>query len=138
MKKAPESVTKEKTNATDSAKRNYEAPKGYRSGANAGRCDAKDCGSRGRSEGACGADCARHDSRRSHRQRQNAEQLLHFTDDQLKQLAGRTLDARQQETAGQIRNYMDGARSALKEGDLRRASTLAEKAHLLAEDLVKH
>jgi hypothetical protein len=33
---------------------------------------------------------------------------------------------------------MDGARSALQEGDLRRASTLAEKAHLLADDLVKH
>ena len=72
------------------------------------------------------------------RQRQNAEQLLGSTDDQLKQLAGRTLDVRQQETAGQIRNYMDGARTALKEGDLRRASTLAQKAHLLAEDMVKH
>jgi hypothetical protein len=72
------------------------------------------------------------------RQRQNAEQLLSSTDDRLNQLAGHTLDARQQETAGQIRTYMDGARSALKEGDLRRASTLAEKAHLLADDLVKH
>jgi hypothetical protein len=72
------------------------------------------------------------------RQRQNAEQLLSSTDDQLNQMAGRTLDARQQEAAGQIRNYMDGARSALKGGDLRRASTLAEKAHLLAGDLLKH
>jgi len=72
------------------------------------------------------------------RQRQNAERLLNSTDDRLKQLAERTLDARQQETVGQIRNYMDGAHSALKEGDVRRASTLAEKAHLLAEDLVKH
>jgi hypothetical protein len=33
---------------------------------------------------------------------------------------------------------MQGARSALKEGDVRRAGTLAEKAQLLAEDLVKH
>jgi hypothetical protein len=72
------------------------------------------------------------------RQRQNAEQLLASTDDKLKRLAGRTLDARQQESVGQIRNYMDGARSALKEGDVRRANTLAQKAHLLAEDLVKH
>jgi hypothetical protein len=72
------------------------------------------------------------------RQRQNAERLLGATDDKLKRLAGRTLDARQQETVGQIRNYMGGARSALKEGDLRRASTLAQKAHLLSEDLVKH
>jgi len=72
------------------------------------------------------------------RQRQNAEQLLGSTDDKLKRLARRTLDARQQETVGQIRNYMDVARSALKEGDVRRASTLAQKAHLLSEDLTKH
>jgi hypothetical protein len=71
-------------------------------------------------------------------ERHNAEQLLGATGDQLKQLAGRTLNAQQQETVGQIRNYMNGAHSALQEGDVRRASTLAQKAHLLAEDLVKH
>jgi hypothetical protein len=71
------------------------------------------------------------------RQRQNAEQWLGSADDRLKQLARRRLDAPQQETVGQIRNYVQGARSALKEGDVRRASTLAEKAHLLAEDLVR-
>jgi len=71
-------------------------------------------------------------------QRHNAEQLLGATDDKLKRLAGRTLDAKQQETVGQIRNYIDGARLALKEGDVRRANTLAQKAHLLSEDLVKH
>ena len=72
------------------------------------------------------------------RERQGTEQLLGAAGDELKQLAGRTLDARQQDTVGQIRNYMDGARSALHEGDVRRASTLAQKAHLLAEDLAKH
>jgi len=72
------------------------------------------------------------------RQRQNAERLLGSTDERLNQLAGRTLNAHQQETVGQIRNYTVGARSALKEGDVQRASTLAEKAHLLAEDLGKH
>ena len=72
------------------------------------------------------------------RQRHNAEELLGATDEKLKQLTGRTLDAKQQETVGQIRNYMDGARSALKEGDVRRANTLAQKAHLLSEDLLKH
>jgi hypothetical protein len=72
------------------------------------------------------------------RQRQNAEQWLALTSNQLEQLAARTLDARQQDTVGQIRNYMEGARTALREGDVRRASTLAQKAHLLAEDLVKH
>jgi uncharacterized protein HemY len=55
----------------------------------------------------------------------------------LKPLAGRTLDPQQSETLGQIRNYMTGARSALQEGDVRRASTLAEKAHQLADDLIK-
>ena len=70
------------------------------------------------------------------RERQNAEQWLRATVDRLPQLGALT-DARQQETVGQIRNYMDGARSALKEGDVRRASTLAEKAHLLAEDLLR-
>jgi hypothetical protein len=53
-------------------------------------------------------------------------------------LTGSTLDAKQQETVGQIRNYMEGVRSALKEGDVRRANTLAQKAHLLSEDLLKH
>ena len=72
------------------------------------------------------------------RQRHNAEQLLGSIDDKLKRLTGRTLDAKQQETVGQIRNYMEGVRSALKEGDVRRANTLAQKAHLLSEDLVKH
>lgn len=72
------------------------------------------------------------------RQRQNAEQWLGSVDDRLKQLASRRLDAPQQEAVGQIRNYAQGARSALKEGDVRRASTLAEKAHLLAEDLIRH
>jgi hypothetical protein len=72
------------------------------------------------------------------RQRQNSEQLLGSTDRQLKRLAGRNLDVDQQQTVGQIHNYMDGARAALKEGDVRRASTLSEKAYLLAEDLAKH
>jgi len=71
------------------------------------------------------------------RQRQNAEQWLGSTDGQLQRLAGRTLNPGQQETVGQIRNYMEGARSALKEGDVRRAGTLAQKAHLLAEDLAR-
>lgn len=71
-------------------------------------------------------------------ERQNAVELLSSTEWNLKQLAGRTLDSRQQETVAQIHNYVDGARSALKDGDAQRAHTLALKAHLLADDLVKH
>lgn len=71
-------------------------------------------------------------------QRQNAEQLLASTEVNLKQLAGRSLKSGEQETLGQIQNYMEGARSALQDGDTRRARTLALKAHLLSDDLVKH
>ena len=71
-------------------------------------------------------------------QRQHAVELLAATEENLKQLFGRTLDSRQQETVAQIHNYADGARSALKDGDTQRAHTLALKAHLLADDLVKH
>jgi hypothetical protein len=71
-------------------------------------------------------------------QRQHAVELLASTEENLKQLFGRRLDSRQQETVAQIHNYTDGARSALKEGDTQRAHTLALKAHLLADDLVKH
>jgi hypothetical protein len=71
-------------------------------------------------------------------QRQHAMQLLASTEENLKRLASRTLDSRQQETVAQIHNYTNGARSALKDGDTQRAHTLALKAHLLADDLLKH
>lgn len=74
----------------------------------------------------------------ANRQRQDAVKWLGSTDNELRQLAGRTLDTRQLDTVGQIHSYMEGARSALKEGDVGRANTLAQKAHLLAEDLAKH
>jgi hypothetical protein len=72
------------------------------------------------------------------RERTNAERLLSSTQDQLNLLSGRGLDVQQVDTVGQIHNYMNAARSALKEGDVGRANTMAQKAHLLAEDLVKH
>jgi len=71
-------------------------------------------------------------------QRENAEQLLASTESNLKQLAARTLNPNQQEMFVQIRHYIDGARSALKESDTQRAHTLALKAYLLSDDLVKH
>jgi hypothetical protein len=71
------------------------------------------------------------------RQRENTEHLLNSTGDALKRLATRTLDAERQETVLQIRTYVGAARSALKEGDISRASTLALKANLLADDLEK-
>jgi len=71
-------------------------------------------------------------------QRENAEQLLSSTDSNLKQLVARTLKPNRQEIVVQIRQYIDGARTALKESDTQRAHTLALKAYLLSDDLVKH
>jgi hypothetical protein len=70
-------------------------------------------------------------------QRKRTEQLLDAAENDLRQFAGRTINQKQQDTITQIRNYMAGARSALKDGDPQRARTLAFKARLLSDDLVK-
>jgi hypothetical protein len=72
------------------------------------------------------------------RQRQDAEQLLTAAESSLGQLAARSLGPRRQQTVVQIRQYIGVARSALKESDPQRAHTLALKAYLLSDDLVKH
>jgi hypothetical protein len=72
------------------------------------------------------------------RDRQDADKSLNYADSQLKALANRTLNPQQQETVGQAHNYIAGARVALKEGDVQRANTLALKARLLADDLIRH
>jgi len=70
--------------------------------------------------------------------RKTTEGYLSSADGDLRKLATRNLNQNQQDTVSQIRYYMIDARSALDDGDLSRARTLAFKAHLLAEDLVKH
>ena len=70
--------------------------------------------------------------------RQETEKLMSAADEDLKRILGRALDAQQQETVAQIHDYLGRARSALDEGDLSRGHTLASKANLLADDLVKH
>ena len=72
------------------------------------------------------------------RDRHDADKSLNYADSQLKALANRTLNPQQQETVGQAHNYIAGARVALKEGDVQRANTLALKARLLADDLIRH
>jgi len=71
-------------------------------------------------------------------QRKEAEKYLGAAEENLKRLVGRVLDTQQQERIYQIHNYLGRARSALDEGDVSRGHTLAMKANLLAEDLVKH
>ncbi len=70
-------------------------------------------------------------------QRQRAAEMLVAAEDRLKLLGARTLDSQQQETVTQIRNYIVKARAALNDGDTQRGHTLALKAYLLADDLVK-
>lgn len=70
--------------------------------------------------------------------RQATEQLVTTTEGNLVELSKRNLNQNQQDTVSQIRNYLAGTRSALQDGDLLRARTLAFKAHLLADDLLKH
>jgi hypothetical protein len=71
-------------------------------------------------------------------QRESAEQLLAAAESSLKELSTRSLNPNHDVVVVQIRQYMDVARSALNESDTQRAHTLALKAYLLSDDLVKH
>jgi len=74
----------------------------------------------------------------ANQQRQETEKLMDAAEEDMKRVMGRILDAQQQETVSQVHNYVERARAALKEGDISRGHTLALKADLLADDLVKH
>lgn len=71
-------------------------------------------------------------------QRSRITWLLEKTDENLKALSGRQLDAAQQNTADQVKRYVEDSEAATKNGDLQRAYTLANKARMLSRDLVKH
>jgi hypothetical protein len=63
--------------------------------------------------------------------------MLELTEGNLKKIAGLQLTTAQQETVSQIRQFVDQSKTALAGGDSERAHTLAWKAELLSEDLVK-
>jgi len=69
---------------------------------------------------------------------QDTNQLLSAADTNLKKLSTRQLSAGQQDTVGQIRNYMQQAKTAIDNGELERARNLALKAKLLSADLAGH
>ncbi len=69
--------------------------------------------------------------------RDTANKMLAATEGNLKQVAGHQLSAAQQDSVAQIRQFVDQSKSALADGDLERAQTLAWKAQLLSEDLIK-
>jgi len=66
-----------------------------------------------------------------------ANQMLGATEANLKRIAGRQLNSNQQEMVNQIRQFMNQSKTAADAGDLERARTLAWKAQLLSEELVK-
>jgi hypothetical protein len=63
--------------------------------------------------------------------------MLGTTDANLKQIAGRQLSATQQDMVNQIRQFVGQSKAAVVDGDLERARTLAWKAQVLSEELVK-
>lgn len=70
-------------------------------------------------------------------QRDTANQMLGTTQENLKKIAGRQLTTNQQDMVNQIRQFMNQSKDAADAGDLDRARTLAWKAQLLSEDLIK-
>ena len=72
------------------------------------------------------------------KQRGKVNYLLSSTNDNLKKISSKQLNAAQQDAVKQIRTYMEQAKSALDDGDLQRGENLAAKARILSDDLVKH
>lgn len=73
----------------------------------------------------------------ANRKKDAINQLLGTTDQNLKKTTGRELTSVQQDTVTQTRQFMEQSKQAIADGDLERARTLAWKAEVLSEDLVK-
>lgn len=70
-------------------------------------------------------------------QRNVVNQLLGVTENNLKKVNGKQLSSTQQDTLSQARAFVQQSRTAIADGDLERARTLAWKAETLSEDLIK-
>ena len=70
-------------------------------------------------------------------QRSTTDQLVESTEQNLKKIAGRALDANQQEMLKQIQQFLDQSKAAVAAGDVERGRNLALKAHLLSDELAK-
>jgi len=70
-------------------------------------------------------------------QKDTANQMLDTTQANLKKVDERQLNSDQQDMVKQIHQFMDQSKAAVDAGDLERARTLAWKAQLLSEELVK-
>ena len=63
--------------------------------------------------------------------------LISQTDINLQKLSTRQLSSEEQETVAQIRKFVEQSKTADQDGDLPRAASLANKAKLLSEALIK-
>jgi hypothetical protein len=63
--------------------------------------------------------------------------MLGTTEANLKKIAGQQLSSNQQDMVTQIRQFVAQSKAAVADGDLDRARTLAWKAQVLSEELVK-
>lgn len=70
-------------------------------------------------------------------ERDTANQMLGTTEANLKKVAGRQLSPNEQDMVNQARQFMEQSKAAVAAGDLERARTLAWKAQLLSEELIK-
>jgi hypothetical protein len=69
--------------------------------------------------------------------RASTTKLLSSTEDNLKRISNRQLTVTQQATVDQIRLFIQQSRDAIHQSDVDRAHTLALKAHLLSDSLMK-
>jgi hypothetical protein len=69
--------------------------------------------------------------------RDGINELLGKTDENLKKTSGMQLTTSQQDTVTQTRQFIEQSKAAMSQGDFERARTLAWKAQLLSDDLVK-
>jgi len=69
--------------------------------------------------------------------RRNASDMLQSTEENLKKIETTQLNSNQQEMIKQVRQFVDQSKAATTAGDVDRARTLAWKAQLLSEELLK-
>jgi hypothetical protein len=70
-------------------------------------------------------------------ERNTAIKMLETTEANLKKIEGTQLDSNQQDMVKQVHQFMDQSKSASSNGNLDQARTLAWKAQLLSEELLK-
>ena len=70
-------------------------------------------------------------------QKRSTEQLTANTEDNLKKVEGRDLSSSQQEMVNQVKQFLKQSKAATSSGDADLAHSLAQKAQLLSEELVK-